>query len=73
MISEELYRNMFQKLNTLAELFPFPDGGLPNEKLHADQAISILVEVEELELAAVVVIKALLEGMAQHSPEIVMV
>lgn len=71
--AEELYRNMFQKLNTLAELCPFPDGGLPNEKVHADQAISILVEVEELERAAVVVIKALLEGMAQHSPEIVMV
>lgn len=71
--AEELYRNMSQKLNTLAELFPFPDGGLPNEKLHADQAISILLEVEELERAAVVVIKALLKGMAQHSPEIVMV
>ena len=64
---------MSQKLNTLAALFPFPDGGLPNEKLHADQAISILLEVEELERAAVVVIKLLLEGMAQHSPEIVMV
>ena len=38
---------MSQKLNTLAELFPFPDGGLPNEKLHAHQAISILLEVEE--------------------------
>ncbi|MEO2210179.1 sigma-70 family RNA polymerase sigma factor [Paenibacillus amylolyticus] len=71
--AEELYQNMSQKLNTLAELFPFPDGGLPNEKLHADQAISILLEVEELERAAVVVIKALLEGMAQHSPQIVMV
>ncbi|MCP1187292.1 RNA polymerase sigma factor [Paenibacillus sp. 1781tsa1] len=71
--AEELYRNMSQKLNTLVELFPFPDGGLPNEKLHADQAISILLEVEELERAAVVVIKALLEGMDQHSPEIVMV
>ncbi|ETT54702.1 hypothetical protein BK124_26500 [Paenibacillus amylolyticus] len=70
--TEELYRNMSQKLNTLAELFPFPDGGLPSEKLHADQAISILLEVEELERAAVVVIKALLEGMAQHSPGIVM-
>ncbi|MEK4276972.1 RNA polymerase sigma factor [Paenibacillus sp. FSL R7-0026] len=70
--AEELYRNMSQKLNTLAELFPFPEGGLPNEKLHADQAISILLEVEELERAAVVVIKALLEGMAQHSPGIVM-
>lgn len=71
--AEELYRKMSQKLNTLAELFPFPEGGLPNEKLHADQAISILMEVEELERTAVVVIKALLEGMAQHSPEIVMV
>ncbi|WP_339847354.1 sigma-70 family RNA polymerase sigma factor [Paenibacillus sp. FSL W7-1088] len=71
--AEELYRNMSQKLNILAELCPFPDGGLPNEKLHADQAISILLEVEELERAAVVVIKALLDGMAQHSPEIVMV
>ncbi|MEK4363261.1 sigma-70 family RNA polymerase sigma factor [Paenibacillus sp. FSL M8-0212] len=70
--AEELYRNMSQKLNTLAELFPFPEGGLPDEKLHADQAISILLEVEELERAAVVVIKALLEGMAQHSPGIVM-
>ncbi|MET1172215.1 RNA polymerase sigma factor [Paenibacillus amylolyticus] len=71
--AEELYRNMSQKLNTLAELFPFPDGGLPNEKLHADQAISILLEVEELERAAVVAIKALLEEMDQHFPEIVMV
>lgn len=71
--AEELYRNMSQKLNTLAELFPFPDGGLPNEKLHADQAISILLEVEELERAAVVAIKALLEEMDQYSPEIVMV
>ncbi|RPK26182.1 RNA polymerase sigma factor [Paenibacillus xylanexedens] len=70
--AEELYRNMSQKLNTLAALFPFPDGGLPNEKLHADQAILILLEVEELERAAVVVIKALLEGMDQHSPEKVM-
>ncbi|WP_017691657.1 sigma-70 family RNA polymerase sigma factor [Paenibacillus sp. PAMC 26794] len=71
--AEELYRNMSQKLNTLVALFPFPDGGLPNEKLHADQAISILLEVEELERAAVVAIKALLEEMDQHSPEIVMV
>ncbi|WP_315372971.1 RNA polymerase subunit sigma-24, partial [Paenibacillus xylanexedens] len=71
--AEELYRNMSQKLNTLAELFPFPDGGLPNEKLHADQAISILLEAEELERAAVVAIKALLEEMDQHFPEIVMV
>ncbi|WP_405171020.1 RNA polymerase sigma factor [Paenibacillus sp. FSL H8-0280] len=71
--AEELYRNISQKLNKLAELFPFPDGGLPNEKLHADQAISILLEVEELERAAVVAIKALLEEMDQHSPEIVMV
>ncbi|MFE6074655.1 RNA polymerase sigma factor [Paenibacillus sp. NPDC057886] len=60
---DELYRSMTQRLNTLAELFPFPEGGLPNEKLQADQAISILLEVEELERAAVVAIKALLEGM----------
>ncbi|WP_340387991.1 RNA polymerase sigma factor [Paenibacillus sp. FSL E2-0151] len=71
--AEELYRNMSQKLNTLAVLFPFPDGGLPNEKAHADQAISILLEVEELERSAVVAIKALLEEKDQHSPEIVMV
>ncbi|SEK44591.1 RNA polymerase sigma factor [Paenibacillus sp. OK003] len=71
--AEELYRNMSQRLNMLKQCFPFPDGGLPNEKLHADQAISILLEIEELERAAVVVVKALLEGMAQHSPEIVMV
>lgn len=64
---------MSQKLNTLAELFPFPDGGLPNEKLHADQAISILLKVEELERAGIVAIKALLEEMDQYSPEIVMV
>ncbi|WP_405158144.1 RNA polymerase sigma factor [Paenibacillus sp. FSL H8-0283] len=73
LLAEELYRNMSQKLNTLAELFPFPDGGLPNEKLHADQAISILLEVEELERAGIVAIKALLEEMDQYSPEIVMV
>lgn len=71
--AEELYRNMSQRLNMLKQCFPFPDGGLPNEKLHADQAISILLEVEELERAAVIVIKALLEEMDQHSPEIVMV
>ncbi|MEC0109673.1 sigma-70 family RNA polymerase sigma factor [Paenibacillus taichungensis] len=66
--AEELYRNMSQRLNMLKQCFPFPDGGLPNEKLHADQAISILLEVEELERAAVIVIQALLEEMDQHSP-----
>ncbi|MGW7159648.1 RNA polymerase sigma factor [Paenibacillus taichungensis] len=71
--AEELYRNMSQRLNMLKQCFPFPDGGLPNEKLHADQAISILLEVEELERAAVIVIQALLEEMDQHSPEMVMV
>jgi RNA polymerase sigma factor (sigma-70 family) len=59
--AEELYRIMSQRLNTLTELFPFPDGGLPNEKLQADQAISILLEVEELERDAVVAIEALLK------------
>ncbi|MDR9748011.1 RNA polymerase sigma factor [Paenibacillus taichungensis] len=71
--AEELYRNMSQRLNMLKQCFPFPDGGLPNEKLHADQAISILLEVEELERAAVIVIQALLEEMDQHSPEMVVV
>lgn len=71
--AEELYRNMSQRLNVLKQCFPFPEGGKPNEKLQVDQAISILLEVEELERAAVVAIKALLEEMDQHSPEIVMV
>lgn len=57
----------------LKQRFPFPEGGKPNEKLQADQAILILLEMEELERAAVVAIIALLEEMNQHSPEIGMV
>ncbi|MEC0126375.1 RNA polymerase sigma factor [Paenibacillus pabuli] len=71
--AEELYRIMSQRLNMLKQCFPFPEGGKPNEKLQGKQAISILLEVEELERAAVVAIESLLEGMSQHSPEIVMV
>jgi RNA polymerase sigma factor (sigma-70 family) len=71
--AEELYRNMSQRLNMLKQRFPFPEGGKPNEKFQADQAISILLEVEELERAAVVAIIALLEEMEQYFPEIGMV
>ncbi|MFC9710808.1 RNA polymerase sigma factor [Paenibacillus sp. NPDC056933] len=71
--AEELYRMMAQRLNELKQCFPFPEGGKPNGKLQENQAISILLEVEELERAAVVAIESLREGMAQHSPEIVMV
>ncbi|QOS81703.1 sigma-70 family RNA polymerase sigma factor [Paenibacillus sp. JNUCC31] len=71
--AEEIYRIMTQRLNMLKQCFPFPEGGKPNDKLHADQAILLLLEVEELERAVVVAIKALLEEMDQHSPEIVMV
>ncbi|WP_405154382.1 RNA polymerase sigma factor [Paenibacillus sp. FSL K6-0108] len=70
--AEELYRIMTDRLNMLKQYFPFPEGGNPNEKVQGDKAISLLMEVEELERAAVVAIETLLERMAQFSPDIVM-
>ncbi|WP_440114327.1 RNA polymerase sigma factor [Paenibacillus sp. QZ-Y1] len=61
--AEGLYRMITERLLVLVRLFPFPDGGQPNMKNQADQAISILNEVEELERSAMDVIEALLGGL----------
>jgi hypothetical protein len=62
-LAEEQYRLIADRLYRLVQYFPFPDGGKPNHKVHADKAISVLHDVEQMEYSAVTILEEMLTAL----------
>ncbi|CAH1196719.1 RNA polymerase sigma factor [Paenibacillus sp. JJ-223] len=58
--AEEIYRTMTDRLDGLASLFPFPEGGRPNDEMNANQAMRLLDQVETLERSAIAILENML-------------
>ncbi|WP_269433833.1 sigma-70 family RNA polymerase sigma factor [Paenibacillus sp. JCM 10914] len=52
-----LYNGMYDKLNVLHQMFPFPDGGEPNVKAQSVTTIALVQEIKALEYQALDVLK----------------
>lgn len=63
------YSTVAEALGKVRELFPFPEGGIPNDEETADRAIALLKQAQEAETRGVEMLERLLHFMKEYHSE----
>lgn len=66
---EQIYGMIAQQLANLKELFPFPQGGEPNDPINSERAIQILKTCHEWESQGVKLLRDLYELVSQYEDD----